>query len=215
MGTNTPPPPPPPSGPPPGGPAKPSSARPWYRRAWVGWVGGSIVGLLIGVAGAGTPEPDETDTAAAAAEPAPAETITVTSEPEPAETVTVEGDAEPEPAETVTVTETVEAATPDDQAADSGGGDVLAAGQWQFSDVQIRQDNLGDFEVRARATNTGGNVEAVIWTATIFVDGSVAATAQTSANDVAAGSTTTQTFITTDDYVAGPYTIEFQVDNQF
>lgn len=198
-------------------PSTGSTKRPIWRRTWVGWVGGILVGVLIGAA-AGADDPSDTVEAEAAAEPAPTETVTVveTEEPEPvpAETVTVEADAEPQPAETVTVTETV---TPEEAAPDaaSSDDDVLSVGQWEFGDVQVSRDGLDDFEVRARVTNTGGTVDGVVWTVTMFSSGSVVGTASASATDVAGGSTTTQTFITQDDYVDGVDSVEFQVDAEF
>lgn len=215
----------------------------WYRRPWVGWVAGGLVGLLVGlglgllvdgdepddatVVAEGQPSPEAsrtpTPTASGTADPDPGAgsvdasgtdqpataTETADGDPAPVETVTVTETAAPAPAETVTVTETTTAAPP------ATGGDVLTAGQYEFADVQVRQDDTGAFEVLARVTNTGESYETVMWTATIFLDGSVVATAEAVANQLEGGSTTTQTFISTDDYVEGAHTVEFQVDGEF
>lgn len=216
--TSQPPPPPPNTPPPSDGTTSPTTGkRPLFRRTWVGWVGGGLIGLFIGIgAGAGT-SPDAEDATAAGAEPTPAETVTVTAEPEPAETITVT--AEPEPAETVTVTaepEPAEQPAEDEPAGNGEGtGGTYTAGQWSFTDVQIREDGLDDFEVRARVTNTGGNVEGVLWTVTLFSEGSVVGTASSSGQDIGAGETITATFTTTDDYTDGVDNVEFQVDTQF
>lgn len=209
---------------------------PWYRRAWVGWIGGILVGSLFGIAGAGG-SPDEADVSATGVEPRPAETVTVTatptagetitveaepqpaetvtvkSEPQPAETVTVE--AEPAPAETVTVTETATPEPPQAGGNAEGIKNSYAAGQFSFDDVQLRSDFVDDFEIRARVTNDGDAVSGVSWTVTLFSDGSVVGTASGFASDLEAGSTTTQTFISTDDFTEGVDALEFQIDAMF
>lgn len=200
------------------GPQTVDTRSTWYRRAWVGWIGGILVGFLVGVAaGGGSAEsPDQTgqeapratETVTVEAEPLAAETVTVEAEPQPAATVTVE--AEPLPAETVTVEADPEA-EPD--AGNSGAGSY-SAGQFTFEDVSVREDFVGDFEIRARVTNTGDAVSGVIWTVTLFSEGAVVGTASGAASDLAAKATTTQSFTSVDEF-AEYDDIEFQVDTLF
>ena len=93
---------------------------------------------------------------------------------------------------------------------DSGGGDGTTVGEFTFSDVQISEDSLGEFDVRARVTNNGGPDEFVDILATIFNEGSVLATAE-SIEDFDAGQTRTVEFISRDEFV--PWDdVEFTVD---
>ena len=90
----------------------------------------------------------------------------------------------------------------------------VAEGAYAFADVQVLEDGIGDFEVRARATNNGSDKAFVSLTATIFNRGSVVGAASAFESDWQGGDTRTVTFITTDDYSAWDE-IEFQVDGEF
>ena len=84
---------------------------------------------------------------------------------------------------------------------DDSRGDATV-GQWAFRDVQVMEDSLGNFEVRARVTNTGDTEDFAFWTITFFENGSMVGTARASAQDIAAGDTITVEFFTTDDYTS-------------
>lgn len=91
---------------------------------------------------------------------------------------------------------------------------TYTAGDYTFADVQVREDGLGDFEVRARVTNGGSGVEYASWTATIFSGDSVVGTAMGIVESIGTDETVTVTFISTDDY--GDWdSVEFQVDSEF
>lgn len=84
----------------------------------------------------------------------------------------------------------------------------------QFADVQVSDDGIGGFALRARVTNNGQAVAGALWTATLFLDGVVVATLNGSAQGFAAGATVTADFWSADPF--GDYdTVEFQVDGQF
>lgn len=88
--------------------------------------------------------------------------------------------------------------------------DGYTAGQFSFTDVQVRDDGLGDFEVRVRATNNGSAVDLADMQATLFHRDSVVADLQ-AVESFESGQTRTVTFITTDDYSDWD-DIEFTVD---
>ena len=99
-------------------------------------------------------------------------------------------------------------------AADSVSSDgTHTVGQFTISDVQVREDFVNDFEVRARVTNNGDAAEFVSVEATLFNEGSVVASLD-AYEDFDAGQTRTVTLTGTDDY--GPWDdIEFSVDVGF
>lgn len=169
----------------------------WWARSftlplWALLVGGFVL-IGIGAAGGGDdPEP--------AAQEA-AETVTVT------ETVAAE------PGEQVTVTETVEPSP--EQAEPPADEGAYTAGQYEFADVQLAKDFVDDFEARARITNTGSAVSAVIIRMTVFKGGSVVATLDGTVQDFGSGETRTIEFTSTDDWDPDWDEIEFQVDTQF
>ncbi|TDC52739.1 hypothetical protein E1212_07755 [Jiangella ureilytica] len=95
-----------------------------------------------------------------------------------------------------------------------GGEGTYTAGQFRFADVQVSDDGIGGFALRARVTNNGQAVAGALWTATLFLDGVVVATLNGSAQGFAAGATVTADFWSDDPF--GDYdTVEFQVDGQF
>jgi hypothetical protein len=102
---------------------------------------------------------------------------------------------------------------PEPEDADDEDG-VYTARDYSFSDVQVSQDFVDDFQVRARATNNGAARQAVIVSATIFSAGSVVGTAQGSVSDWESGQTVTIEMISTDAYTDWD-DIEFQIDTEF
>lgn len=85
-------------------------------------------------------------------------------------------------------------------------------GGWVVESYQLKNDGLGDFGGTARITNTKGETRTGIFTITAFKAGKQVASLQGSASDVESGKTVTVQLISTDKYVAGPYTIDFQND---
>lgn len=94
---------------------------------------------------------------------------------------------------------------------DSAGPDgTYTVGQFSISDVQVREDSVGDFEVRARVTNNGGAAELVLLVATLFNEDSVVGIADTY-EDFDAGQTRTVTLTASDDYGAWD-DVEFTIE---
>jgi hypothetical protein len=85
-------------------------------------------------------------------------------------------------------------------------------GGWVVESYQFKNDGLGDFGGTARLTNTKGETRNGIFTITVFKAGKQVASLQGSASDVESGKTVTVQLISSDKYVAGPYTIDFQND---
>lgn len=119
--------------------------------------------------------------------------------------------ATPTPATTPVATQPP---TPDTTATAPAGDGIYTAGQYQFADVQVSDDGIGGFALRARVTNNGQAVAGALWTATLLLDGVVVATLHGSAQGFAAGATVTADFWSNDPF--GDYdSVEFQVDGQF
>ncbi|MBB5791822.1 hypothetical protein [Jiangella mangrovi] len=105
-------------------------------------------------------------------------------------------------------------ATPAEEDETPPAAGTYTAGQFEFADVQVSDDGIGGFALRARVTNTGEAVAGALWTATLFLDGVVVATLNGSAQSFAAGATLTAEFWSADPF--GEYdAVEFQVDGQF
>ncbi|HEX6238229.1 MAG TPA: hypothetical protein VFZ68_13610, partial [Acidimicrobiales bacterium] len=93
-------------------------------------------------------------------------------------------------------------------------GDGYTAGQYHFTDVQVRNDGLGDFEIVARVTNTGESVESVAWLATLFNEGTVVGVLDGFVDGFESGETVTVQFFGVDDH--GDWdSVEFQVEYEF
>lgn len=145
----------------------------------------------------------ELEAAAAAATEAPPATAPPATTPPAAESPPAEPPAEEPPADE----------TPPATDAPVAGG-AYTAGQYEFADVQVSDDGIGGFALRARVTNTGAAVAGVLWTATLFLDGMVVATLDGSAQNLGAGATMTADFFSQDPF--GEYdTVEFQIDGQY
>lgn len=121
--------------------------------------------------------------------------------------------ATPAPTATPAATQTPAPPATEETTPPAGEG-TYTAGQYQFADVQVSDDGIGGFALRARVTNNGQAIAGALWTATLFLDGVVVATLNGSAQDFAAGATVTADFWSADPF--GDYdTVEFQVDGQF
>ena len=90
---------------------------------------------------------------------------------------------------------------------------TYTSGDFTINDVQVSEDFVGDFEVRARVTNNGGKARFVDLQATLFSGGSVVADV-TALENFDAGQTRTITFTGVDNYKAWDE-IEFTVDVGF
>jgi hypothetical protein len=177
------------------GEPQPPTPEPKRRR----WVVPTVVGVLaffagvgVGVAGGGS---DETTTAAPTE---PTATVTVTATAAPAEPT------EP-PAEEAPPTEEAQA---DDSLSDEG---------WTLTNLDVRDDGLGDFSAVGRVTNeTGSAVEGAIFALSVLdSNGGVVATMDGSVSNVDDGETVTAEFIGVDDYQEGDWTYEFTVEGAY
>jgi hypothetical protein len=169
-------------------PSQPNEPRKrrWLLPTLVG-VGAFLLGLLIGVAGGGGGDAQTT------AASSPAATVTVTATAAPAEP------AEP-PAEETPPPE----APADDALSDEG---------WTLTNLDVRDDGLGDFSAVGRVTNESGEAaEAALFSLTALdADGDVIATMDASVTNVADGETVTAEFFSVDPYQEGDWTYEFTV----
>ena len=95
--------------------------------------------------------------------------------------------------------------------AETGG--TYTVGEFTISDVQVSEDFVGDFEMRARVTNNGEAADFVQIQATLFGGGSVVSDLE-AIEDFDAGQVRTVTFIGTDAYEQWDE-IEFTVDEGF
>ena len=84
-------------------------------------------------------------------------------------------------------------------------------GDWRLDSITLK-DSLGDFGGRARITYTGSdqNGGTNLFTITVFKNGRDIASLDGSANTVLPGHTVTADLISSDRYVSGPYTFDFQ-----
>ncbi|MFF4361027.1 hypothetical protein [Streptomyces sp. NPDC001604] len=98
------------------------------------------------------------------------------------------------------------------QAGTRGKQPPIQSGDWRMDSITVRDDGLGDFTGRARITYTGSSPSGGTntFTVTVFKGGKDIATLDGSANDVLPGHTTTAELVSTDHFVAGPYTYDFQ-----
>lgn len=90
----------------------------------------------------------------------------------------------------------------------------IDSGDWRLDSITARDNGLGDFSGRARITYTGDNPDGGTntFTITVFKGGKDVASLQGSASDVPSGRTITANLFSTDNFVAGPYTYDFQKD---
>jgi hypothetical protein len=87
-------------------------------------------------------------------------------------------------------------------------------GNYEFTDIQVSRDFVGDFQVRTRVRNTGPSRESVSITASLFSEGSVVGTA-TGFHDLwDSDQTVTMELISIDTYTEWDQ-IEFQIDSEY
>ena len=96
----------------------------------------------------------------------------------------------------------------------AGSALPIQSGDWRLDSVRPKDDGLGHFSVDARITYTGSasNGGTNLFTLTIFKAGKEIAVLNGSASSVPAGKATTVQFISSDKFVVGPYTFDFQKD---
>jgi hypothetical protein len=119
----------------------------------------------------------------------------------------------------VAVTATADAAAEDTQesspstsASDDG---TYVVENYTFSDVQVVNDGLGDFSIRAQVTNNGPTRNGVLFTASIFDTGSVVGTVSGTVSGLARDATTTVTLNGLSDFTTAWDELRFQVDAEF
>lgn len=100
---------------------------------------------------------------------------------------------------------------PEEPAEPQSEDGTYTVGQYEFADVQVGEDFAGDFEARARVTNTGDTREVVAWTMTVFQEGTVVGTLMGTASSLESGATVTVNFIGTDAHTDWDE-VEFQTD---
>ena len=90
----------------------------------------------------------------------------------------------------------------------------LQDGDWRLDTIRVQDDGLGDFGGNARITYTGDNPDggSNIFTVTVFVGGKDVAVLNGSVNATSPGDTDTVQLISTDNFVGGPYTYDFQAE---
>jgi hypothetical protein len=100
------------------------------------------------------------------------------------------------------------------QPVNTGGGSALPiqSGDWRLDTIRVKDDGLGDFGGVARVTYTGNDASGAsnIFTLTVFKGTKDIAVLDGSANSVMPGKAVTVQFISSDKFVAGPYTFDFQ-----
>lgn len=80
--------------------------------------------------------------------------------------------------------------------------------------AQIVEDGLGQFSGRMRVRNDGDK-RTGLFTVSVLKGGAVLTTLQGAADSVEPGKTVTVDLISTDDYVPGPYEIEFVTEGAY
>lgn len=156
-----------------------------------------FVTLALLSAAAGCSTSDATDPASSPA--------TSTSAPAPA------APAEP-PANSVPPAEATTPPTAPPAEPESKG---LSDGSFTSEEPLVKDSGLDTFGGTARVTNTSDKSRTAILTYTVFLDGKQVATMTGAASDVEAGSTSTVQLISSDPFVKGSHTFEFQVDGEF
>jgi hypothetical protein len=113
--------------------------------------------------------------------------------------------------------ETPKANTPPPPPAESNGPTAklpIQNGDWRLDSIRVKDNGLGDFGGTGRVTYTGANPDggANVFTLTVFVDDKDIAVLNGSASSVKPGRTVTVEFISSDNFVGGPYKYDFQND---
>lgn len=163
--------------------------RPWYKKKrW--WLAGFIVLVIVAAAAGGSGSKDTSNTSS--------------------DNGSANGSAKSSASGTQT---TAAADSKSSSTPASGGTDKLPIvdGDWRLDSIRV-QSSLGDFGGTARVTYTGSDPAGGtnLFTVTLFVDGKDVATLDGSANAVQPGDAVSVEFISTDPFVGGPYTYDFQ-----
>lgn len=89
--------------------------------------------------------------------------------------------------------------------------DALSDGGWTVESIQL-DESLGNFSGTMRVINTDTTTRTGFFTLTMLLDGAVVGTALGVANDVEPGSTATVQLLSSDPFVTGDLTYEFQTE---
>jgi hypothetical protein len=131
------------------------------------------------------------------------------------ETVESAASALPEDEASEVVEEAEDAEEQAPAAEEPAGKLPLEDGDWRLDQLRVEDDGLGDFGGTARITYTGDDPEGGtnIFTVTVFdKGGEFLGAMQGSAQEVKAGGTVSVQLVSTDKFVKGPYTYDFQND---
>lgn len=185
----------------------------WWKRPWLIGVAAGLAGLAIGVAMAGG---DGSDTVATTSEASPTVTVTVQAEPAPTVTETVTEAAPPPSPEPEAASEPPPEPLPESEPPLETAEGTLESGGWEVQSLNVGADFVDDFEADARIVNgSGSDVESAAFTITVLNGTEIIATLSGFSGAVAAGDTTTVSFLSTDSFVEGDHSYEFQVDFAF
>jgi hypothetical protein len=108
--------------------------------------------------------------------------------------------------------EEAEASSPSPSASEAG---VHVIENYTFSDVQVVNDGLGDFSIRAELTNNGPARNGALFTASIFESGAVVGTVSAAVPAIDQGETMTVTLNGLSDFTTTWDELRFQVDAEF
>jgi len=103
-------------------------------------------------------------------------------------------------------------ASPVAEATPSPTPQVYSAGSYTFSNVEVVNDGLGDFAIRADVTNNGGPCAVVMFTASIFDAGTVVGTVTGTVQAFESGETAAITMNGLSDFATAWDELAFQVD---
>lgn len=109
----------------------------------------------------------------------------------------------------------VSSAPPAAPTQDASYGGRLGDKHFALDDLQIKDDGLGDIGGVARITNVSDQPLTMTFTVSFFQNGQLVGSAIGSANDVAPGQTVTESVISQDPIINGPFKYQFQVDAEF
>ncbi len=93
--------------------------------------------------------------------------------------------------------------------------DTYDVGRYTFSNVQVVNDGLGDFSIRADVRNNGEPCAGVLFTASIFETGTVVGTVTGQAQAFGTGDTQPITLSGLSDFTTSWDQIAFQIDAEF
>ena len=102
-----------------------------------------------------------------------------------------------------------------DQPLPTGSEGVYEAGPYTFSNVEVVNDGLGDFSIRADVTNNGEPCRGVLFTASIFETGGLVGTVSGTVQGFEHGETLPITLSGLSDFTVSWDQLQFQVDAEF